>query len=156
MEQAKNFRKVKLTEVMNEVNKARANNKYTLIFDTTDNVEVFFRYKGTLKEVYKMSIGITMGQPKEESIEHIRKGLVYCMKSGDTLVLHSSKIVPDYKEKFNDAKLLPSEKIFDFAEWRKEANYKSILIDDEDQDNFGNKGFFTMNDDFTIVMLSTT
>ena len=55
------FRTIKLTEVMNEVNKARANGKYCLLFDTTDNVEVFFRYKGTMKEVYKLSIGITMG-----------------------------------------------------------------------------------------------
>ena len=78
------------------------------------------------------------------------------MKSGDTLVLHSSKIVPDYKEKFYDAKTFPTDKIFNFKEWRKPENHKKILQDDEDQDNFGNKGFFTMNDDFTIVMLSTT
>ena len=78
------------------------------------------------------------------------------MRSGDTLVLHSSKIVPDYKEKFYDKKTFPSDKIFDFQEWRKKENYKSILTEDEDVDNFGNKGFFDMNDDFTIVMLSTT
>ena len=46
---------------MNEVSKARANGKYLMVFDKSDNVEVFFRYKGTLKEIHKLSIGITMG-----------------------------------------------------------------------------------------------
>ena len=30
------------------------------------------------------------------------------------------------------------------------------MKEEEDKDNFGNKGFYTMNEDFSIVMLSTT
>ena len=76
------------------------------------------------------------------------------MKAGDTFVMHSSKIIPDYKEKFNDEKLFPTKEIFNFKHWRDEKVHKNILIEDEDVDNFGNKGFYTLNEDFQMVLLS--
>ena len=63
-------------------------NHYKLIFDTTGNCEVFFRYKAHLLEVNKLALsGILGRQTKEESIEALRKSLIYCMRSGERLVL---------------------------------------------------------------------
>ena len=39
---------------------------------------------------------------KEEVIEELRRPLVYCMKSGDRLVLFVDKIAPDFKKTFTD------------------------------------------------------
>ena len=77
------------------------------------------------------------------------------MKSGDTLVLFIDKIAPKFKADYNDNSTFPSDKVFDFQNWRKTENYKKIVTADEDQDNFGNKGRFEMSDDFTLVVLST-
>lgn len=47
----------------------------------------------------------------------------------------------------------PINLIFDFAEWRKEENFKSILKPEEDIDMYGNKKCFFMNVKFTIIIL---
>lgn len=129
---------------------SRKNGKYCLIFDKTSggNCEVFFRYKATLVEFHKLSIAVTLGsQTKADVIERLRKNLVNTVKSGDTLVLFVDKIAPDFKVNFSD-KNFPTDKVFNFGEWRKKEVYKSILKGDEDVDVFGNKGWYEMKDEF--------
>jgi hypothetical protein len=87
-------------------------------------------------------------------MEDIRKSLVYCMRSGDNLVIYFDKLAPDFKQRFNQP-TLPTEKIFKWAEWRKEEVYKSILKEDENFDLLHNKGFFSMKEKFNIGLLST-
>ena len=132
----------------------RGEGKYTLIFDTTGNCEVFFRYKAHLQEMHKHALGVTMGKyTVDEALDNVRKGLVYCMRAGEKLVVFCDKLAIDWKEKFNSAAMWPSDKVFDFAEWRKQDVYKKILKPEEDVDTQGNKGMYFMNDDFTIVLL---
>ncbi len=71
------------------------------------------------------------------------------------MAINVDKIAPDFKEKFNKEGKWHSAKIFDFATWRKEENYKSIVLPEEDIDSFGNKGLYDMNEDFSIVVLMT-
>ena len=75
------------------------------------------------------------------------------MRSGDRLVLSVGNINIEWMKVFNDEKQFPIDKIFNFAEWRKEANYKKILKPEEDVDYMGNKNMFSMNDKFNIVIL---
>lgn len=126
-----------------------------MIFDKTGNAEVFFRYKAHLVEVNKLSIGVTIGRHTQaDAIEGVRKGLIYCMRSGDRLVLFVGNIAPDFKTVFtSDDKNFPSDCVFNFPEWRKEANYKKIVRDDEDHDLMGNKKCFWMNEKFNIIIL---
>ena len=69
-------------------------------------------------------------------------------------MLYTGNISIDWKNVFNDEKMFPTDKIFDFAEWRKEANYKKIVKPEEDVDLMGNKNCFFMNDKFDIIILS--
>ena len=67
---AQEIRNIKLTDLMNEVGKARAAKKYLIAFDQSGSAEVFFNYKGTMREVYKFSIGMTLGSTtKEQAID---------------------------------------------------------------------------------------
>lgn len=77
------------------------------------------------------------------------------MKAEDTLVIYVSNIAPDFKNNFSKEGAFPTDKVFNFNEWRKKENYKSILQDDEDKDSFGNKGWYEMKEKFQIVILST-
>ncbi len=126
------------------------------MFDKTGNAEVFFRYKAHLLEVNKLSIGMTIGKTsKEEAVEVVRKGLVYAMRSGDRLVLYVGKTCPDFKTVLtSDVKNFPADAVFNFAEWRKEENYKKIVREEEDQDLMGNKRCYMLNEKFTIVILA--
>lgn len=75
---------------------------------------------------------------KDEVIEELRRPLVYCMQSGDRYVLFLDKLAIDFKEKFNDEANFPTNKIFNFEDWRNPTNYKKILKSGEDKDTFGN------------------
>lgn len=77
------------------------------------------------------------------------------MQSGDRVVFFIDKIAPDFKNKFTDPNYFPTDKVFNFNEWRQKENYKKILKEDEDKDVFGNRGFYEMKDNFTLLILAT-
>ena len=64
------------------------------------------------------------------------------------------KIAPDFKEQFNDPVHFHTDLIFNFEQFRQEDNYRSILREYEDCDYQNNKGCFTMDQEFTLVILS--
>lgn len=147
VDSASSTKTINLKGLVQAVQTSKSNGKYSLIFDKTHNAEVFFRYKAHLVEVNKLSIGLTIGKvTKEEAIEPIRKGLVHCMRSGDTLVLYLGNISPDFKTVFtSDETNFPAETVFNVKEWLKEEVYKKIVREDEDRDLMGNKNMFWMH-----------
>ena len=145
---------IALTELKAKADLARSEGKYIIIFDTTGNAQVFFRYKAHMTEFAKKVIQVRMNAcTVEDATEELRRHLVYSMKAGDLFVINSDKLEPDYDTEWNTSKF-PSHKVFDFAAWRDKSNYKSVLTDDEDVDNFGNKGWYEMKDDFQMALLS--
>ena len=128
--------------------------KYSLIFDTTGECEVFFRYKAHMMELNKLSLSISLGKiTKDEAIEQLRKGLVYSMRAGDRYVLNCGKHAIDFINEFNDPVNFPTQLIFDYDEWRKEENYKRIVRPEEDVDLLGNKKCYFMNDKFDLIIV---
>jgi len=129
--------------------------RYQLIFDSTGNCEVFFRYKAHLIEVNKLHLAVTIGKKtKADAIEEIRKLLVATMRTGDRLVLQCGKLAIDFLNNFDGgADTLPWATIFNFNEWRKESNYMKIVRAEENHDLMMNKNCFEMNDKFDIVVL---
>ena len=129
--------------------------RYQLVFDSTSNCEVFFRYKAHLIEVNKLSLGITLGKiTKADAIETLRKALVHCMRCGDRLVLQCGRLAIDFKETFDGGPdNFPVDMIFNFKEWRKEENYKKVVRPDEDHDLMMNKKCYYINKDFDIIVL---
>ena len=91
---------------------------------------------------------------KNEIKEEYRQVVYHAMKSGSTAVFFFDKIVPDFNADYFDDNTTP-DCIFTPEEFEKESVYKKTLKDDEDEDNFGNKGGFEMKDDFRVVVLST-
>ena len=128
--------------------------KYQLVFDTTGECEVFFRYKAHMIELNKLSLSISLGRiTRDEAIEQVRKALVYAMRIGDRLVLNCGKYIIDYKNDFHCPVNFPTNLIFDFNEWRKDEIYKRIVRPEEDVDLIGNKKCYFMNDNFTLIIL---
>ena len=49
---------IKLTQLAKESEDNTKNGKYSIFFDKSGNAEVFFRYKATLAEAHKLSLGV--------------------------------------------------------------------------------------------------
>ena len=127
--------------------------KYCLIIDKNGNCNVFFRYKKHQKDLAPEIIKAQMGsQTIADVIEIIRKSLVHCMRSGDTLAINCDKISPDFIGTYSCKDNLPLEEINDFAKWRQEAQFTKIVRKDEDYDMFKSDGF-TQSDKFTLCYL---
>ncbi len=78
------MKEIPLTRVHKEISIAADQNKYCIVFDTTGNCEVFFKYKATMFEMHRKIIGVAMGGTTEEEItEELRRKTVHCMKTGD-------------------------------------------------------------------------
>ena len=129
--------------------------RYQVIFDSTENCEVFFRYKAHLLEINKLHLGVTIGRmTKADAIEQVRKSLVSCMRTGDRLVLYCGKMAIDFLASFDGGPdNLPIETLFNFQEWRKEENYKKIVRPEENHDLLNNKNCYYMNEKFDIIIL---
>ena len=101
----------------------------------------------------KLALAVTVGRStREEAIEQVRKSLVYCMRSGERLVLQCGKSAVDFKKSF-DSPDFPVDIVFNYNEWRKEENYMKIVREDENHDLMGNKRCYIMNKDFDIILL---
>ena len=96
------------------------NNKYVIIFDKSANASVYFNYKATMREFHKELVAVTAQKSNlREAAEAIRHSLVYCMRTGDRLVIHLDKMSCDFKKDVNfPPDHWPSEQIFEFEFWR--------------------------------------
>ena len=97
------------------------------------------------KEVISNQIGQT---DTSEAIESLRKPLVYSMRIGDTFVINLDKTAPDFKNLYNDEDNFPSNKIFDWNEWRDHDTYMKIVRPEENYDLLMNKKMYFMNAEF--------
>ena len=146
---------IPITKLADEIKEAREKGRYCLIFDKNENCSVFFKYKATMRNFHRETVAVTMGKKsKDEAMETIRTGLVYCMRKGETFVVNVDKLTPDFKTEWQDQENLPMDLICDFDEFREDENYKKLVKEDEDEDMYGGKGFF-MQDTFTMVFLAT-
>jgi len=125
-----------------------------LIFDSTGECEVFFRYKAHMIELNKLQLSLSMAKiTKDEAIEQLRRAIVYSMRIGDRLVLNCGKYNINFRSDFNDPLNFPIDLIFDFDEWRKDEVYKRIVRPEEDHDLLGNKKCYYINDSFDLIIL---
>ena len=153
--EATDIKEIKLPELEKAVKEAWDEGKVAFLFDQTGNASVFFRYKAKLIECARSVVQVAMGaaQP-DDVVEEWRRSYVYAMKSGDTCVFHMDKVAPDFLNKYKGT-MFPVPAIFDKAEITKKPVYKSMLKSAEDVDNFGNRGWFEMDEKFQVALLSS-
>ena len=137
-----------------EIEAAQEGGRYCVIFDKNENANVYFNYKGTMKEANKLSISVTIGyRTHEEALDVLRKGLVYAMRIGDVFAINCDNLNLDFKEKWSHPEIFPLDEITDFDEWKDNENYLKIVKPDENVDLIGNKKCYVINEKFTMVFL---
>ena len=71
------FKVIEMSRLQSEIERAVDNGRYVIVIDKNENASVFFSYKANLKEFYRESISVELGQKtKEEALEYLRKGIV--------------------------------------------------------------------------------
>ena len=78
--------------------------------------------------------------------------MVGCMLHGKLMVISVESLRPNFKLDYTSIEF-PAD-IFNFSEWRKEANYMKVVHDDENVSMMGDKGNFWLNENFTIILLA--
>ena len=146
------YKTIKLTALQKAIDESWENGKTAFIFDPTELAPRFFVYSGKLVELNRTMVKMSMGAATLEDLrEEIRRQFYFAMKNGETLAFYSDKLIGRFNEYF-DEKSIPEE-IFDPKQITDENIYKKILKEDEDVDNFGNKGYFSMKDEFKVCMI---
>ena len=148
------FRVIPLVSLDKTIESALLFGQYIIICDKSEQAAVYFTYKATLREFHKEVVKCRMGdQSKEDTLETLRKGLIYSMRAGDTLVINMEKLIVDFKDEFTSEEIFPAKSVFNFEQWREYDNYFKIVRDDEKFDYEGNQGRYEMRDKFMIAIL---
>jgi hypothetical protein len=130
--------------------------KYLLLFDKSDSAGTFFSYKATCKEMHKDLIAVKLGSKKKADIlEAYRRSLVFTMKQGETFCLNLGRTEPDLKTEWKAENVFEADRIFDNDEWHRHKNYMSIVRDDENVSVKGEKGLYSMDRAWKLVILCT-
>ena len=147
-------RVIPMRNLAQEIEAAQEGGRYCVIFDKNENANVYFSYKGTMKEVNKLSVSVTIGhRTQEEALEVIRKSLVYSMRIGDVFALNCDNLNLNFVDIWTHPEILPMDEISDFEEWRENDNYMKIVKPEENVDLIGNKKCYMINEKFTMVFL---
>ena len=97
---------------------------------------------------------------KEEILEGLRRQLVGCMRSGQTLVVDIAKVSPDFSDPdqycTKDESIWAADMIFDQKEWCQKSNYIKVVRESENHRLGGlHHGEYEMLPDFNLLILST-
>lgn len=143
------FKSIDLKRLDIEIQLARDRNQYCLIFDKSGQAATFFSYKANLKDFAKEVVANKIGKKlKKDSIELLRKSLVYSIKAGEVMVVNCDKTLPDFTKVYTHDKEFPTQKIFDYDLWNTRTEYMSIVKPDENKDLLGNHDCYLRNPNF--------
>ena len=149
----------KMQKMNGQLKQANDQNKFLVIKDEVGTAATFFDYSGTLVELDKLKIQMTLGtKSKEQVLDLLRTKLLAAMRFGKTLCLSLGKISIDFKSDLNDAKHFPADTVFDLPSWKdNDAEHWRALIHSESDDvdyMALNKGTFACKPEFNIVVLT--
>lgn len=148
-------KKIQLTEALEYI--GNTNPKPYFYINPGDALGTFFSYKGRLIELNKIKVSAVMDKKKNEEVfDSIRKHIISAAKLGEWLIFHIDKNtglnVVDYLKTLGID--IPS---LCKAENNQKRDYyvkNKLLTDQEDFDNFNNKGCWKPNDKFRIGFLT--
>lgn len=147
-------RLIPMRKLAEEIEIAAEMGRYCVIFDKNENANVFFTYKGTMKEAHKLAVSVAIGhQTQEEAMDVLRKSLVYSMRIGDMYAINCDNLNLNFNETWSHPEILPMDEITEFDEWREDNTYMKIVKPEENVDLIGNKKCYIMNEKFTMVFL---
>ena len=78
------------------------------------------------------------------------------MRYGETFVINLFKSTPDFETTFSHKEIFDTDMIFNYMEFKKRENYIKCVKEDEMYGPGGMNNVFYADDQFTIVLLTST
>lgn len=147
--------KISLTEADNTLKDIHGRDKTAIVFDKTENLATFLKYKGSQADYTEFSILEKMGKKtKEQFIEQTRQMIYASMKIGHTFAFFLDKAVINLSELYKNSNFYVVPEFFIPSKLEnREFFAKKILKLEEDVDSFGNKECFKVKEHFNVCIL---
>ena len=147
-------RQIPMRKLAEEIESAQEMGRYCIVFDKNENANVYFQYKGTMREANKLAVQVAIGhKTKEEALEVLRKALVYTMRLGDVFAINCDNLNLNFNDEWTHPEIFPTDEISEFDEWREDEKYMKVVKPEENVDLIGNKKCYMMNQKFQLVFL---
>ena len=143
--------------MIEQVEGAAEQGKYLFIWDKSDQIDTFFKYKGFL-------IDFNFEQRKHEHercsaddvIEALRGAFIKAGRQGQHLLINLDDMAPDFINTYTNPEFFATEIAFNRTEWRKEEVHKAVLKEGENYSaNTENSGLYFMQPEHTMQIRST-
>jgi hypothetical protein len=88
-----------------------------------------------------------------ETMENLRRDLVYSMRIGHTMVLNCFKSAINFHKHITDPEKFPANEIFDRQLWTTDEHYMKVVQESEDHNLLQSKKMFICEPKFQLVIL---
>ena len=118
--------------MMQQVDEAHNEGKYLFMWDKTDQIDTFFKYKGFLFDFYFQHMRVENEQcTVDDAIEALRSNFIKAGRQGQHLLINLKDKAPDFINVYTKPEIFATEIAFNRNEWRKEEVHKAVLKQDE-------------------------
>ena len=151
------WQRVGIRSIVQQTELAKAEGKWLFIWDKTNTLNTFFKYKGVLCEFYTEVIKVELGrQTPAEALEVVRKDFVNAQRTGDNLMIDLSMTQPDFFTKYTSEDVFPVAKAFNRAEWLNQEVHMRFVKEEENFSIGGlNPGHYVIQPDFKMSLCSS-
>ncbi len=147
---------IALSDALNYLN--TSSEKPYFFINPGGELETFFTYKGRLVDLNKLKISSSLKHtPTNEVKEEIRVNIISSAKFGEWLIFNIDKNstlnIKQYMDSLGfDFDSLINPKNFHLRDYYVKHN---LLLESEDKDNFGNKGYWNPQETYSISFLAS-
>ena len=149
---------IKLTEILQYLDSKEPDDKPYLFINPSENLDTFFRYKGTQIDLIKEKVNLDLHPEQLNDIQkNILDNIEIGMRQGGWVVFNigvsGSFNINNFFKKFSFFKegMFKPSSVHD----KKYCMNCGLFRKENDIDTFGNKGCFEIKDEFKILFLST-
>ena len=144
-----------IPDLLAQVMEARDAGKYLFIWDKSDQIDTFFKYKGFLCDFYFTHMKVQNGRATAaEAMEQLRDSFVKAGRQGQPLLINLDEQCPDLAADYCDAQVFATDVAFNFVEWRKTEVHHAVLKEGENYSAAGTNIYF-LQPEFSMQIRST-
>ena len=146
-----------IPDLIAQVEQAHSEGKYCFIWDKTDQIDTFFKYKGFLCDFYFAVMKVEHQRSSvEDAIEKLRSDFIKSGRQGQHLMVNLAEYAPDFINIYSDPNLLDVNTAFNRTEWLKKEVHTSKLKEGENYSaNAMSAGLYYLQPEWTMTIRST-
>ena len=146
-----------IPDLVVQVEKAREEEKYLFMWDKTEQIDTFFKYKGFLCDFFFQHYKVEHGRiTTDEAVEDLRQNFIKAGRQGQHLLVNLNDSAPDFINVYNNPAIFDTNLAFNRSEWIKPDIHKSVLKQGEDYSmNNMNSGLYFMMPETTMQIRSS-